>query len=93
VIRALMESKLQATGYPNEAAVAVQRYAEFPWGETVELWASLNRLLIHLLLWVPEDKMDVPCRIGIAAPVSLAGLVEKYAEHCEDIVGQIVARL
>ncbi len=93
VIRALMESKLKATEYPDEAAVAIQRYAEFPWSETVDLWVSLNRLLIHLLLRVPEDKVDLPCRIGIAEPISLAELVEAYVKYCEDIVGQILARL
>jgi len=53
----------------------------------------LNRLLIHVLLRVPENKLSVPCRIGIAAPVSLAKLVDAYIEHYQDILGQILARL
>src|SRR5271156_4028016 len=62
---ALMESKLRAAGYPDEATVAVQRYSDFPWAETVDLWVSLNRLLIHYLLRVPESKLNVTCRIGL----------------------------
>jgi hypothetical protein len=49
--------------------------------------------LIHVLLRVPQDKLDVPCRIGIAAPVPLAKLIDAYLEYCQDIVGQILAHL
>jgi hypothetical protein len=90
---ALAESKVKAAGYPGENAAAIQRYADFDWPETVELWVSLNRLLVHVLEGLPEDKADVPCRIGIAEPVPLAKLMDAYVEHCQDIVGQILARL
>ncbi len=90
---ALMESKLRAAGYPDEAAVAVQHYSDFPWAETVDLWVSLNRLLIHALLRIPSPKLTVSCRIGIAEPVSLAKLIDTYFEYCQEIVGQILARL
>ena len=93
VTGALVEGRLKAAGYPDEAAVKAQHYADFPWAETVELWVSLNRLLIHVLLRVPEDKVNVPCRIGIAEPVPLAKMIDAYVEHCQDIVGQILARL
>jgi hypothetical protein len=90
---ALMESKLRAAGYPDEAAVAVQHYSDFPWAETVDLWVSLNKLLIHALLRIPSRKLNVSCWIGIAEPVSLAKLIDAYSEYCEEIVGQILARL
>jgi hypothetical protein len=90
---AVMDSKLAALGFPWEEGVAVQRYAEFPWQETVDLWVSVNWLLIHTLRRVPEDKLDVPCRIGIARPVPLAKLVDAYVEHCDDMAGQILALL
>lgn len=91
--RALLESRLTAAEYPREEAPAIQHYAEYSWKETVDLWVLLNRLLIHVLLRVPEKKLSVPCRIGIAAPVSLAKLVDAYIEHYQDILGQILARL
>jgi hypothetical protein len=93
VTLAMMEPKLTALAYPDEAVVGVQGYSDFAWAETVNLWVSLNRLLIHLLLRVPENKLDLPCRIGVAEPVSLAKLLEIYVEHCQDIFGQILARL
>lgn len=90
---ALMESKVTATAYPDEAVVAMRHYADHSWPEIVDLWVSLNRLLIHVLLRVPEEKLDVPCRIGIADPMPLVQLAQRYVEHCEDIAGQIVAHL
>lgn len=93
LIYALTESKLAAPRYPDEAAVAIQGYAEFSWTDTVNLWMSLNRLLVHVLLGVPEDKASVPCRIGIADPIPLTALVARYVERSQDVVGQIVARL
>jgi Clp amino terminal domain, pathogenicity island component len=91
--RALMESKLVASGYPDEGMVTIQHYADFSWQEIVDLWVSLNRLLVHVLLRVPEDKVNVSCRIGIAEPVPLSGLMTAYLEHCQDFAGQILARL
>jgi Clp amino terminal domain, pathogenicity island component/DinB superfamily len=91
--RALAESKLSAAGYPDEAEVAIQQYADFSWSETVDLWVMLNRLLVHVLQRVPEGKLEAPCRIGIAAPVPLRALVDGYVEHCEDMAGQILAHL
>jgi hypothetical protein len=90
---ALMEPKVKGARYPDQTAVDAQQFVQFPWAETVNLWASLNRLLIHLLLRIPEAKLDLPCRIGIAEPVTLAKLIDAYFEHCQDIAGQVLARL
>ena len=53
--------------------------------DTVDLWMSLNRLLVHVLLRVPEDKAGVPCRIGIADPVPLTALVARYVERSQEL--------
>jgi hypothetical protein len=90
---ALLQPMVRTAGYPAEEAVAAQRYATFAWAETVDLWISLNLLLVHVLLQVPESKLGVPCRIGVAEPVPLSKLMEAYFAYCEDIVGQIFAHL
>ncbi len=97
VTQVLTEPKFAAAAhpafaYPDDAAVAVQHYADFPWSDTLDLWVSLNRLLIHVLARVPEEKLQVPCRIGSAEPIPFSKLVEIYIEHCEDIAAQILAR-
>jgi hypothetical protein len=53
----------------------------------------LNWLLVHVLRGIPAAKLDVPCRIGIADSIPQAELVARYVQHCEDIVGQILAHL
>ena len=93
VTRALLEPRVQGVGYPDEASVAVQGYAALPWLEVVNLWASFNGLLIHVLLRVPEEKLSVPCRMGIAEPLPLSKLIEAYVKHCEDIAAQVLAKL
>jgi hypothetical protein len=91
--RALMESEVAVPGYPDEVAVAIQGYADLPWTEASDLWVSLNRLLVHILLRVPEDKARVLCRTEITDPVPLSKVIDAYVEHCQDILGQILARL
>jgi hypothetical protein len=93
LVQALLESKVKAACYPDESAAAIVRYADFYWPEAVDLWVSLNRLLVHVLEGLPEDRANVQCRIGIAAPVPLERLMDAYVEHCRDIVGQILTRL
>lgn len=90
IARALDEPKVVARGYPSDDWVASQQYATFAWRDLVDLWASLNRLLFHVIAHIPEAKLDTPCRMGIAAPVPLSQLIERYMEHCERMVGEIL---
>lgn len=91
--RALTQPKVVAGGYPQEEWVSAQQYRNFSWQDLVDLWVLLNRLLIHVLAGIPEDKLSTPCHIGIEAPIALSGLIARYVAHCEDVVGQILARL
>lgn len=91
--RALTEPKLVAAAYPADEWVPAQQYDDFSWQDTVDLWVSLNRLLVHVLMRIPEDKLKMPCRIGIAEPIPLSELIARYVTHCQDLVGQILAHL
>jgi hypothetical protein len=93
VARALTEPKVPARGYPDEAWVSAQQYSGYPWPELVDTWLSLNRLILYVWMRIPEARATVPCRIGIEEPVPLSKLLARYVEHCEDITGQILARL
>jgi hypothetical protein len=88
--RALAEPKVTASGYPEDSWLAAQHYNELPWRGLLEIWGWLNRLILHVIFRIPEDKLDVPCRIGIAQPIPLRELVNRYVAHCEDIVGQLL---
>ena len=90
--RALTEPKLTAGGYPEDSWLSVQQYNDLPWRELVDLCFSLNRLIVHVIARIPVEKMDIPCRIGIAEPIPLQELVRRYVAHCEDVVGQLLMR-
>lgn len=90
--RALTDPTLTATGYPEDSWPTAQKYDDLAWMELVELWSSLNRLLAHVIASIPDEKMNTPCRIGIAEPVPLQELARRYVVHCEDIVGQLLMR-
>jgi hypothetical protein len=90
---ALTQPKLVVSGYPQDEWGSAQQYRNFSWPDLVDLWISLNRLLVHVLAQIPEEKVNTACRIGIEEPIPLSELIARYIKHCEDIVGQILAHL
>jgi Clp amino terminal domain, pathogenicity island component len=90
--RALTEPKVTAASYPADAWLAAQQYNDVPWQELLEAWSSLNGLLTHVISQIPEEKLTIPCQIGVADPIPLRELVRRYVSHCEDIVGQLLMR-
>jgi hypothetical protein len=91
--RALTEPQLTAAGPPMEDWVAAQHYQTFSWAELVDLWVSMNRLLIHVIAVIPQEKVGTVCRIGVSEPLPLWTLIDRYIGYSEDLVGQILARL
>ena len=65
----------------------------FQWVDVVDLWLCVNRLLIHVLAQIPEDKLIIAFHTGVEKPIPLAEVIDRYIAHCEDLVGQILARL
>jgi hypothetical protein len=91
--RALTEPKVVAAGYPPDDWVSAQQYDSFQWIDVVDLWLCVNRLLIHVLAQIPEDKLKILFHIGVEKPIPLVEVIDRYVAHCEDLVGQILARL
>jgi hypothetical protein len=91
--RALTEPSLETESYVLDSWVNAKQYRLYGFQELVDLWVSLNRLIIHVMAQVPEEKLNVICRIGVRDPIPFSKLIERYVEHCEDVVGQILARL
>ena len=90
--RALTEPKLAVSGYPDDSWLCAQHYNDVPWRDLVSLCLLLNRMIVHVIARIPEEKLNTPCRIGIAEPIPLQELVQRYVEHCEDILGQLRMR-
>lgn len=93
LVCAMTQPKLTATAYPDDEWVSVQGYDQLRWIDLQDLWVGLNRLLLQTLSQIPEEKVNMPCRIGIAEPVPLLELVQRYIQTCEDILGQLLGRL
>jgi len=90
--RALTEPKLDAGGYPADGWLAAQQYNDVYWRDLVSLCMALNRLILHVIERVPQEKIDTPCRIGVAESIPLHELVRRYVAHYEDIVTQLLMR-
>lgn len=89
---ALVEPKVFGSTYPSRDFAFAQQYRECEWRELVDLWLRINRLLVHVISKIPEEKIDTPCRIGLEQAMPLSQLIVRYIEHCEDIMGQILVR-
>ena len=67
----------------------VQALDSAAWPKMVGLWASYNRYLAHVIRHLPDAKLEVVCRIGSNAPVSLRYLAEDYVVHLVHHLDQI----
>jgi hypothetical protein len=92
-IRAQEDGSLVFPKYEQDYWVEVQRYRETSWPELVELWRLYNRHLAHVIERVPEEKLNVECRIGPSEPVTLGFLIEDYVVHMRHHLRQIEAQL
>lgn len=77
--------------YEQDVWVQVQDYATGEWPSLVELWRLYNHHLAHVIRRIPEEKLDVECRIGPYDPVTLGFLVEDYLAHLNHHLSQISA--
>ncbi|MEZ5355709.1 MAG: Clp protease N-terminal domain-containing protein [Bryobacteraceae bacterium] len=87
---ALVEPRVTGFGYLSPATAAAQNYDLLPWAELVYLWHPLNGLLIHTLSEAPPERHEIPCRIGVEPPVSLAELARNYTARVEQVIGEIL---
>ena len=56
-VRAQFTSDLNFPGYEQDSWVESQQYETEPWENLVQLWASYNRHLVHLLSVIPEEPL------------------------------------
>jgi hypothetical protein len=73
-VRALLQDEVRFPRYDQEGCVRVERYQELQWTELLNLWASYNRFLAHVLAGVPEAKRSTSCFIGDDPVITLEEL-------------------
>ena len=88
-VRAALADALEFPAYDPPGSVRVAAVESAGWPMLVDLWASYNRYLAHVIRHLPAGKLDVVCQIGANAPVSLRYLVEDYLRHLVQHLDQI----
>jgi hypothetical protein len=89
-VRAQFADPFVWPGYEQDAWVSVHRYRDRPWRELVDLWASLNGHLAHVIEHVPAGCLSTECRIGSENPATLEWVIRDYLRHMRHHIGQIV---
>lgn len=88
-VRALLQEELHWPAYDQAGCVAVQHFQDAAWSNLIELWASFNLLLAHVLAHVPEAKRKTQCVIGDGPPMTLEELAQDYLRHMQHHLEQI----
>src|SRR5579862_5222485 len=63
-VRASLADELSFPAYDTPGSVRVAAVESARWLMLVDLWASYNRYLAHVIRHLPAAKLDVVCRIG-----------------------------
>jgi hypothetical protein len=88
-VRAALADALEFPAYDTPGSVRVQAVESAAWSMLLDLWASYNRFLAHVIRHLLASKLEVVGRIGSNAPVSLRYLVEDYVVHLVHHLDQI----
>lgn len=88
-VRIQQTDELIFPGYAQDEWVRIQDYAHEDWQTIVDLWATINRHLAHLISRVPPARFSTLCRIGERAPVTLEALIRDYIRHMEHHLCQL----
>jgi hypothetical protein len=87
-VRLQVSDQLSLPGYEQESWVSVQGYQNERWEQLVQLWRSYNLHLLHLMLRVPQEKLQNTCRIGSNEPVTLGFIMTDYVRHLKHHLNQ-----
>jgi DinB superfamily len=91
-VRVQSVDELRFADYDQEAWVACQEYRTSQWGDLVDLWASYNRHLAHVLDVLPSASLDTPCRVGESQSGPLRELVDQYLAHMRHHLAQLIGQ-
>jgi len=87
-IRAQETSRLVFPPYEQNHWSASQHCNERPWNDLVSLWHAYNAHLAHVMTWIKDDHLAVPCVIESDTPVTLEFLVTDYVVHLRHHLAQ-----
>ncbi|HXN46348.1 MAG TPA: DinB family protein [Bryobacteraceae bacterium] len=88
-VRAALAGSLVWPGYDQDGCVKLQAFQEAPWPMLLDVWESMNRLLVHVLANLPPAAATAPCQIEDHAPIPLAELAQQYVTHLRHHLDQL----
>ena len=91
-VRGQAASELHLPGYEQMHWVESQHYNDRFWLDLVDLWASYNRHLAHIMTSIPESRRGTPCAIGDNPVVTLSYIALDYVGHIQHHLRQIFDR-
>lgn len=81
-VRALLsDGHLDFVGYAQDDWVRAQHYQQADWAMLVHGWASINRLLAHLIAHADPTKLPNTLSIEGSGPFRLDFIMADYVEH------------
>lgn len=85
------EGVLRLPSYAQDDWVRVSAHQARDWGELVELWATLNRHVLHVLRHLDRALLGTSCVIGdsAGAPLRLELLAVDYVGHLKHHLRQM----
>lgn len=89
-VRLQADTGLSLPGYAQDHWVSSQFYGERAWPDIIELWASYNRHLAHVIAHIPDAKGSVPCTVGDSGPLTLRAVALDYVGHVQHHLRQIL---
>jgi hypothetical protein len=87
-IRAQQTTQLVFPPYEQNHWSASQHCNERRWADLVSLWHAYNAHLAHVIAWIDDDHLSVPCVIESDRPVTLEFLVTDYVVHLRHHLSQ-----
>jgi len=91
-VRATLQGSLTFPGYDQEPLVDLQKFSEMDWSFLVDLWASYNRFIAHVLSVLPADAGKIMCYVGNNPPATLEWIAQDYVEHLKHHLNQILGK-
>jgi DinB superfamily len=99
-VLAQLKTDLVFPGYDQNQWVQVQHYQEASWPQLVALWRAYNLHLLHVMSYVPPEKLSQLCTqhslqniafetVGDTEPTTLEYLMKDYVVHLKHHLSQI----
>jgi hypothetical protein len=88
-LHAALYSELEMNRYNQDGNIKFQAPNQVAWPLLIDLFASYNRYLAHVVAQIPAEKLPVSCRIVPYEPVTLEYLANDYLTHLLHHLSQI----